>query len=505
VHPTGPELAIDISAVTKAYGPTQALGGVDLKVGIGQSRALLGRNGAGKSTLIGVLTGLVRPDSGRVVVRGATDGPAEGRGGASIACVYQKSTLVPGLSASENIGLGHYPLRGPGVVDWPTMRRQAHQLLAEWGFGHVVDQLVDELEPLERKVVEICRALARGPRILLLDEPTAGLDEGACQKLFGQLAAARQRGVTLLYVSHHLDEIFKVCDGVTIMRDGRDVFNAAIEDLTVQQIVDEMVGPSASQAAPAATAARLRKTRNDEPVALRVHDLSLDSALSGVDLQIRRGECIGVTGLDGAGHIQLAQAIAGVVRPDAGTVEVTGRPVPPGDAAEAIRAGIGFVPEDRHESGFIPGMSCEENATLTILDRLRGPLGLISGRRRAERYQTLSQTWSIKASGPHQATEELSGGNQQKVVLARALASEPTVVVLINPTAGVDVTAKESIYRSLTELQAAGCAVLISSSDDADLAICDRVTVMFRGRVHGELDAGWEEPALVAAVHGAPL
>jgi simple sugar transport system ATP-binding protein len=499
------ELAIDVTGVAKAYGSTQALAGVELKVGIGESRALLGRNGAGKSTLIGVLTGLVHPDAGSVRVRGVVGGPTEHAGAEPIACVYQKTTLVPGLTAAENIMLGHYPTRAYGAVDWPRMRRRGRDLLEEWGLGRVVDSPVDQLEPLERKVVEICRALARGPRILLLDEPTAGLDEHACAELFQHIAAARGRGVTLLYVSHHLEEIFEVCDGVTILRDGTDVLTADIADLTIPRIVDVMVGETEHRVTGSAASSRSRPDRDEQREVLEVVGLHLGAQLRGVDLRVRAGECVGVTGLDGAGHVQLAAAIAGMARPSSGSIKVAGRSVPRGDVAAAIRAGIGFVPENRHDSGFVPGLSVEENATLTVLDRLRGRLGFINGRRRAELYRALSRTWSIKASGPHQPVEELSGGNQQKVVLARALASDPDVVVLINPTAGVDVAATESIYRSLAELREAGRAVVIVSTNDADLAICERIVVMFKGRIHAELEAGWAERTLVAAIQGAPL
>ena len=202
--------AIAIENVHKAFGPTKALNGATLHVRRGESHALLGRNGAGKSTLISVLTGLVVPDTGLVELRGDDSGPVEAPGSDSIACVYQKSTLVPGLTAAENISLGDYPTKTLGAVDWRTMRQRGTGLLDEWGFARIIDRRVEDLEPLERKVVEVCRAMSRGPRILLLDEPTAGLDDGACNELFHQINQARARGVTVVYVSHHLDEIFKV-------------------------------------------------------------------------------------------------------------------------------------------------------------------------------------------------------------------------------------------------------------------------------------------------------
>lgn len=501
------DLAIDVRDVRKQYGPTLALAGVTLQVRRGESRALLGRNGAGKSTLIGVLTGLVEPTEGSVRVHGSADGPAEGAGSSTIACVYQKSTLVPDLTAAENISLGDYPTRALGVIDWGAIERRARNLLADWGFEHIADRLVVDLEPVERKVVEICRALARGPQILLLDEPTAGLDEGGCQQLFDQIAVARRRGVSLIYVSHHLNEVFKVCDSVTVLRDGRDVATASIEDLSIEKIVDLMVGQAAEKAEQAVdpglgAAVAATTDVSDAEIAIAVTGLEVAGRFRGVDLAVRRGECVGLTGLDGAGHVQLAETMAGLLAPSAGSIEVGGRRLRGGSITECIDAGVGFAPEDRHISGFVPGLSNEENSTLTVLSRLRNKLGLINGRRRASQYQTLATAWSIKAAGPSQNTEELSGGNQQKVVLARALASDPKVLVLIHPTAGVDVTAQESIYRTLRELIRTGCAVVICSADDVDLAICDRVAVMFKGRKHEELSAGWDERRLVASVQG---
>jgi simple sugar transport system ATP-binding protein len=498
--------AIAIENVHKAFGPTKALNGATFHVRRGESHALLGRNGAGKSTLISVLTGLVVPDTGLVELRGDDSGPVEAPGSDSIACVYQKSTLVPGLTAAENISLGAYPTKSLGAVDWRAMRERGSGLLDEWGFARIIDRRVEDLEPLERKVVEVCRAMSRGPRILLLDEPTAGLDDGACNELFDQINQARARGVTVVYVSHHLDEIFKVCDAVTILRDGRDVEHTVIGDTSVEQIVSVLAGDGAGKVAE--EVAELSTTdldRQHGDVALQAHEISVGDSIQAFDLEIRAGESVGLTGLDGAGHIQAAQALVGQLKTSTGTIDVNGHAVRPGSIRSAIDAGIGFVPEDRHHSGFAPELSVEENATMTVLDKIRNAAGFVSKTSRRKRYNTLSQTWTIKASSPGQAVQERSGGNQQKVVLARALASDPKVLILIHPTAGVDVTAKESIYRSLRKLQRDGCAVLVVSSDDDDLEICDRVLVMFKGQLHTELPHPWTERDLVAAVQGSTV
>ncbi|MFW0773090.1 sugar ABC transporter ATP-binding protein [Paenarthrobacter nitroguajacolicus] len=497
--------AIEIRGLRRSFGSTKALTDANLIVRSGESRALLGRNGAGKSTLIAMLTGLVPPDGGTIRIQGADGEVSEGPGADTIACVYQKSTLVPELTVAENISLGAYPRTRWGSVDWPAMRKAATDQLKDWGYERIVDRNVEDLEPLEKKIVEVCRALSRGPEILLLDEPTAGLDEGASHELFAQIDSLRKRGVTVIYVSHHLEEIFKVCDSVTILRDGRDVLTADTADLTISRIVNVMAGVTDQEAAAAKKDSVAVNSREDllGETRLTVTGASVGTRVVDASLTIRAGECVGLTGLDGAGHVQLAQAIAGQITLDRGTVEHNGQSLGRGNVIKTINAGIGFVPEDRHVNGYVPELSVEENATLTIVDRLRGRGGLINPGRRRDRFTELSGAWAIKCDGPTQAVEELSGGNQQKVVLARALASNPDTLVLVHPTAGVDVTAKESIYDSLKALRDSGRSLLVVSSDDTDLEICDRVIVMYKGEIHAELTAGYEEWELVSAIQGA--
>ncbi|MBO1901525.1 sugar ABC transporter ATP-binding protein [Leucobacter weissii] len=492
------DIAIAIEGVTKQYGPTTALDGVSLRIRRGRSCALLGRNGAGKSTLIAALTGLVRADSGTISVRGDADGEIEGPGGHSIACVYQKSTLVSELTVAENIWLGRYPRNRLGLVDWHRMRADSLAYLEEWGIGHTVDLPVEALEPIEAKIVEVCRALSRGPRILLLDEPTAGLDEAGCRELFEKIRLARSRGVTIIYVSHYLEEVFQVCDEAVILRDGRVVLEADTADLTVETIVDAMVGEVDGRPGHAA------RDLPEEVPESRPVVLDIDGAVIGevsASTRVRRGEILGFTGLDGAGHVRIAEAIVGAQALDSGRISVGGTRVPRG-VDGAIRAGIGFVPEDRHRSGFVPDLSVEENSTLSALRLLRNRAGLIDERRRRTKYEELAGEWEIKASSPEQRTAELSGGNQQKVVMARALATDPDILVLINPTAGVDVHARSSIYTTIQELALAGRTVVIASSDGVDFTIAHRVIVMFRGRPHAELAAGFSEKQLAAAVQG---
>jgi simple sugar transport system ATP-binding protein len=486
--------AIELAGVSKTFGSTKALHDVSMAVGVGETRALLGGNGAGKSTLISIITGLASADEGSVAFPSAADSEQ------AVACVYQRSTLVPGLSAAENIAMRAYPT-SRGLVDWGEIDRRAREALGEWDCAWAEDELVESLDPLHRKIVEICGALGTGAQILLLDEPTAGLDGDATRRLFDHITALRSRGVTIVYVSHYLEEVFEVCESVTVLRDGRHVMDSTLEGLTIADIVDAMVGDVEVAVVPEGSSPAA--STQDRPVLLRVEGVSAAPRLERFDVEIAEGECVGLVGLDGSGIVEVSEVLAGLRSPDTGTVEVDGANVALGDVRRCIDAGIGYLPEDRHHSGFIPGMAHEENVTLAVLSRVLNRLGFINLAKRAAIYAGMAERWRIKAASPRQATEELSGGNQQKVALARAFASEPKVLVLVNPTAGVDVAAKASIFESLTDaLSGTGHAALIVSSDETEFASCSRLLVMFRGRLVGELKPPWTEQELASAVQG---
>lgn len=483
--------AVSVENVSKIYGANIALDRVSMTIEKGTSLALAGRNGAGKSTLISIITGRQAPTSGHVRIesRGATPG---------IECVYQRSTLVPGLSASENIMLNNFPVKASGMVDWRAVRRRGEEALAEWGCAGIGDRPVEELAPVERKVVEICRALTRDPSVLLLDEPTAGLDYASAQRLFARIRELRQRGVSILYVSHHLEESFDVCDKTVVLRDGRVVMDRPLRGMEVRDLVEAMVGDT-QMAHDKMTPPRA--PTSTEPV-LKVQNLSAGVQLRDVDIDVKPGECVGLAGLEGAGHMFLAQAICGFVRPENGTITLKGKLLSRHTVEESIGQGIGFIPEDRHDGGYVPALSVAENATLPIQKRFSGFLGMLRRRQRDEAYSQLGKEWSIKADSPEQPVEELSGGNQQKVVLARAMSTSPETIVLMNPTAGVDVAAKRSIYETVRSRTLAGNAVLIASAEDDDFSICHRVIVMFRGKVHRELKAPFTSHELAMAIQG---
>jgi simple sugar transport system ATP-binding protein len=489
----------EADGVSKRFGATEALRGVSLAVANRESRALVGRNGAGKSTLVSLLTGLNRPDSGEIRFDGAPapDVAARAQWRERAACVYQHSMVIPSLTVGENLFLNAHPGTRRGLVSWRALAAEGRRLLDEWRIDVDVDAPASGLSVGQRQLVEIARALRLGSRFIILDEPTARLDASEVARLFEHVQRLRAGGVAFLYISHHLEEIHEVCDTVTVLRDGAVVMTDAVANVTQDEIVDAMVGPSAaaSMMGPRST---LRARQTEQPL-LQVRDLTIEGWCDDVSFEVLPAEFVGLAGLAGCGKAQVADAIAGLIAPDRGEVLVGDRPVPPGRVDRAIDYGIGLVPGDRHARGLCANLSTEENLTLSVLDRL-GRFGLVDPSRRTDRAERLIADLDIVASSPRQPIAELSGGNQQKAVLGRALASEPRVLVLVSPTAGVDV---ESRRRLLEAIQRAGDLAVVVVSDDLDeLAICDRVIVMFGGKVTKQLAQPLDDNELVAAMEG---
>jgi simple sugar transport system ATP-binding protein len=469
--------------VSKRFGATVALENVSLQVMPGEAHALVGRNGAGKSTLVSLLTGLARPDSGRIRFDGhdapAASDPVAWR--SHVACVYQKSTIIPGLSVAENLYLN----RQSGLISWKSLRAQARRLLAQWEID--VDPAVEArtLTVEQQQTVEIARALSFGARFIILDEPTAQLDAAGISRLVARLAAMRAAGVAFLFISHHLQEVYDTCQTVTVLRDARHVVTAPVDSLGHDALVEAMTGDIGSVAPP-----RSQQPDIGEPV------LELDD-VDGVSLTVHRGEIVGIAGAGGSGAVALGETVVGLRRPRTGRIRVSGAQVRAGSVPAGLAAGIGFVPEDRHREGLIPLRSVAENLTLTA------DLGVvISGRARDDAAAGLMHRLDVKAGGPHQRVSALSGGNQQKVVMGRALASRPKVLVLLRPTAGVDVRSKQSLLSAVQDEVAAGGSALIVSDEIDDLRTADRVLVMFHGRVTAEFDRDWTDTQLVAAMEG---
>jgi simple sugar transport system ATP-binding protein len=497
----------EAEAVSKTFGETRALIDVSLKVVSGECHGLVGRNGAGKSTLVTLLTGLARPDRGSIRLGGQPAPSLADRGAwlAKVACVYQKSMVVPPLTVAENVFLNR-PTNGEHspFVNWRRMRSRAHDVMLEWGFDVDVDQGAERLTVEQRQIVEIARALSIGARFLILDEPTASLEKAAVERLFERVKRLRDGGVGILYISHHLEEIYEICDRVSVLRDGELVLSGRVEDITQANLVASMIGSAPPRRATEIEA--VRKTGKPGERRLEVSHLSVQSRSGSVDdvsLDVRAGECLGLVGLEGSGSSTVADAVVGLIKPAAGTVVVNGKAVPPGKVDAVLHLGVGYVPQDRHARGFAPQLGVGENLTLTILERISRALGLVSFDQRDRNAQEQAKKLQIVARSLDQPVASLSGGNQQKVVVGRALAPDPSVLVVVNPTVGVDVASKEALLDAVGRARDEGMAVLLVSDDFEDLRICTRLLVMVRGRIAGEFDRPpWDRQRLIAAVEG---
>ena len=507
--------AAEATGIYKQFGSTQALRGVDLTLRAGQCVGLVGRNGAGKSTLVSILSGILPPDAGQVRFDGDPAPPfgdsSAWRG--SIATVFQHSMVVPGLTVAENVFLGRPPMRRGrhlGLVDWHGMREQTRQIMADWGFQIDANEPCANLTVEQRQIVEIARALAAGTRCLLLDEPTAALERGAVQRLFQRIRQLTASGVAVLYISHHLEEVFEICQEVAVVRDGELVLTAPTARLSASDLVTAMVGElpaSGTQAGPAAAGRRPAGAAGEEPC-LTVDHVSFTSpgvSLAGISLEVRPGERVGLTGLRGSGATTLARIVAGALPPDTGRVLLGGRELPPGRRDSALRAGVGYIPEDRQREGFVAALGVAENITMTITDRLAQFAGVVLPRARARAAAPLTRQLAIVSAGPGQQVGELSGGNQQKVTVGRALAREPQLIVAITPTRGVDVASKDLLLRALADATtgARRPGLLLASDELDDLVICDRVVVMVRGEIFTEFTAPpFDREALIRASEG---
>jgi len=522
--------AAEAAGIYKQFGSTQALRGVDLTLWPGRCLGLVGRNGAGKSTLVSILSGIYPADSGAVRFDGQP-APANGDTGAwrrRIATVFQHSMVVPGLTVAENVFLGRQPLRA-GRVDWRGMRAQAAQVMAEWGFAIDVRLPCADLTVEQRQIVEIARALAAGTRCLLLDEPTAALERGAIERLFARVRQLAASGVAILYISHHLEEVFEICQDVAVLRDGELVLTSPVPQLTKDDLVTAMtgggtgtgigggtgtgIGGGTGKSALIGTAKATRAgTGNgsvpDRPAPCLVVDgVSAElpgGRVSSVSLDVRPGERVGLTGLLSGGVSSLARIAAGAERCTAGQVLVDGERLVPGRRDLAVRLGVGYIPEDRQRDGFVAPLGVAENVTMTITDWLATMLGFIRPRARAAAAAPFAHGLSIVSAGLGQPVAELSGGNQQKVTVGRALARKPRLIVAITPTRGVDVASKALLLAELAAVtERTGAGLLLATDELDDLVICDRVIVLLRGERFTEFaEPPFDREALIAASEG---
>ena len=485
--------ALQIRGLRKSFGPVQVLHGVSFSLAAGRVLGLCGENGAGKSTLIRCATGLLRPDAGEIRI----DAGGEGRDPARL--VPQEFALVPSMTVAENILLGREIVRR-GLIDRRAMRAVAAGLLAATGAEVPPDALVADLGVADKQKVEIARAFVRKARVLFLDEPTTVLGPEDTAVLFETIRSFAAGGGAVVYVSHKLSEVLEICDEVVVLRDGELVAHRPAKDFTPASLAEAMVGRPLSRLYPPKTPWRGDDTA---PPALEAVDLSDGGRVRRASFRLRAGEILGLAGLAGAGRTELAELVCGYSRRTAGTLRLFGRPVRFRSPAEALEAGVAIVPEDRQGAGVLPDFSVADNVALASLGALRrGPF--VSRRRRDALYARLAAELRLKAEGPDAPLRSLSGGNQQKAVVARGLAARPRVFLFDEPTRGVDVGARADLYAILHGLAESGTAVLMISSDLEELiGNCDRVVVMRDGETVGEVSgADVAEKTIIRLAHG---
>jgi len=493
---TGPAL-LELRGISKRFAGVRALREVDLDLAEGAVHALVGENGAGKSTLVKILAGVHHPDEGEIRLAGAPlvlAGPAAARD-RGIAVMHQQPNLFPDLDVAENVFAGRLPIARFGRVDWRRARSAAAGLLARLGVSLDVAAPVRGLSVADQQLVEVAKALSLDARVLVMDEPTAALSGREVDRLFATVRQLREHGVAVLFVNHRLEEVFALADRVTVLRDGRHVITAPIAELTPAETIRHMVGRQLDSLYPKQDA------RPGEP-ALEVAGLTRAGVFRDVSFTVRRGEIVALAGLVGAGRTEVARALFGIDRADAGEVRVGGRPVHAASPGDAMRAGLAYVPEDRHDQGLVLDFSIAANVSLPVLARLSRLLGVVD--RGGERALAggYAERLQIRATGVDQPAAGLSGGNQQKVVIAKWLATRPAVLILDEPTRGIDIGAKAEVHRIVSGLAAEGMAILLISSELPEvLGMADRVIVLHEGRVAASLtrEEATQEEIMTAA------
>ncbi|WP_061934434.1 sugar ABC transporter ATP-binding protein [Aureimonas sp. AU22] len=484
---------IALRGIEKSFGPVSVLKGVDFDLRPGEVHALMGENGAGKSTMIRIMSGAHQPNGGTVEIDGEArklDNPrdAQGRG---IAVVHQELLLFPALTVAENIFVGHAPRTQRGTLDWATMRRRAREILDRLDCPDLdVDATVSSLSVANRQRVEIARALSKDARALIMDEPTAALAQADVRRLLDVVRSLRADGVGIIYVSHRMNEIFEISDRVTVLRDGKTIATRAVGDVTEASLVSMMVGRDIDELFP----------KEDIPIGetvLEVRGLAHAGKVRDVSFSVRAGEILGIAGLVGSGRTELAQTIFGVTPATAGEILIDGQPVTVGSVREAIDKRIAYVPEDRAQHGLVRPQTIRENVSMAILDRLTRRAVVDTSREKALAEDAIKR-FAIRARGPGQVVAQLSGGNQQKVVIAKWLATDPRILILDEPTRGVDVGAKTEIHKLMNQLARQGLAIIMISSELPEvLGMSDRVLVMNGGRMTAILDRAEATPDAV--------
>jgi ABC-type sugar transport system ATPase subunit len=473
---------LELENISKAFPGVQALDQVHFEMQPGEVHALLGENGAGKSTLIKIVSGVYRPDEGIVRIDGQVmsfNNPREAQE-RGVATIYQELILYPELTVAENIFIGHAPLSRFGTVDWATMYQRAREILASLDIHDIdVKRKVSTMTVGNRQRVEIAKALSQNARILIMDEPTAALTESDVERLFAIVRLLRDRGVGIIYITHRLNEVFELADRVTVLRDGKYVGTKPISETREDTLINMMVGRTIDQLFPKL------ETQIGNPI-LEIRSLTRRPNPRDVNLTVRAGEIVGLAGLVGSGRSELAQVIFGIAPAESGEILIDGKRVQITNPGHAMRLGIAYVPEDRGTQGLIRQMRVRENVSLAVLRLLVQGVFIDRGEER-DLANNMVQQLNIRAYSIEQVVNKLSGGNQQKVVVGKWLARKPRVLIMDEPTRGIDVGAKAEIHRMMSELAQQGLAILMISSELPEImGMSDRIIVMREGRAVAE-------------------
>jgi inositol transport system ATP-binding protein len=482
---------LEVTGLSKRYPGVQALDGVSFDLVAGEIHGLLGENGAGKSTLLKILAGAETPDAGRIMVDGRIHRPSRPQDAQAqgIATIYQELNLLPNLTVAENVLIGREP-GGRAFLSWRRLAARTRELTARIGLEIDPMAIVRDLSVAEQQMVEIARALSQDARLIIMDEPTSALSEAEVARLFGIIRELRAAGLGIIFVTHRLDEVMAICDRATVLRDGRLVGTRPVAEVTVDELIGMMVGRSAAELftplAPRAVGEVVLEAR-----AISRRGNTLDphaTVLDQVDLEVRKGEILGLAGLMGSGRTELARCIFGADAFQGGEVRIGGRPVTIRSPKDAIRAGIGLVPEDRKQQALFLALAVQSNLSLAALGRMLRLGAFVDERAELELVERYRKSLNIRMASPDQLVGNLSGGNQQKVVLARWLALEPRILIVDEPTRGIDVAAKAEVHQLLDRMARSGIAIIAISSELPEvLAIADRIMVMRQGRVVGEV------------------
>jgi len=499
------EKMITISNLSKSFGATLALDNVSFEISKGEVHALVGENGAGKSTLMKILAGNVKKDSGSIFIKGeevSFRNPMDAvKAGVSI--VYQELSLFPDLTVMQNIFNTREKRNLIGIVDNAKMAKESAKILNSFETEHKISPYdrIENLSIADRQVVEICRALSFGSQILILDEPNSALTESETLSLFKFIRELRQKGITIIYVSHRLEEVFSISDKISVLRDGKYIGTWDIKDTNKKEIISAMIGKKLEEVFPPK-----RKLANTNKI-LNVSNLNKKAALKNINFFVREGEVLGFAGLDGCGIENIFRILFGLEKNDSGTIIYDGKKIERQKPWNALKDGWALIPAERHAQGLMLDWSIKENLSFNILNKISGILGFINTVRTSAIVKEYFKKLNIVTTSMSKKVSSLSGGNQQKVVIARWLATNPKILILNDPTRGIDVGAKAEIYKIIDELAKSGFAILLTSSEIEEvLELSDNIVVVYKGEIVAKFDGGTvEKPELMSYITGAFL